>query len=204
MGRSGVAFEQLAGISSVTVIIWKVCCELMLVFAVWVIVKHHIHLVLAVSISIILFADILLALGYTHYAGYIFILAHFLAIYSYNNSVSKVALNKWRNVMGFLVVGSVSILAFFLFIATDSLSILMLFPIFSAFVAVTALRSRFPLLLSGLGAIIFWLSDMLFVSGAILLENIAVIAWLVWPTFFGGLSLMVLGIINNANSLIRK
>lgn len=200
MGRSGVAFEQLAELPSTTVIIWKIVCELMLVCAVCFSVKNHIHKVLAVSISTIFIADIILALGYVTYAGYVFIVAHLLAAFCYYKSPEKTRINNWRNVMGFSILGSVVILAAFLYIISDSLSILMLFPIFSAAVAVSALRSSFPLLLSSLGAIIFWLSDMLFVSASILQENIIMISWLVWPSFFGGLSLMVLGIMINASS----
>lgn len=197
MGRSGVAFEQLAELPSVTVMIWKIFCELMLVCAVWVSVKNHIHKVLAVSISTIFIADIILALGYISYAGYIFIVAHLLAVFGYYQSLDTSRLHKWRNAMGFSILAGVVMLAVFLFIETGSLSILMLFPIFSAAVAVSALRSRFPLLLTSFGATIFWLSDMLFVYASTLLENIIVISWLVWPTFFGGLSLMVLGIMIN-------
>ena len=81
MARSGVAFEALVYLPKTLVVVWKGVSELLLVFAVWIIVRSKTASKLAISVTVIFIADIALALGAVPLAGLLFALAHLLATF---------------------------------------------------------------------------------------------------------------------------
>jgi len=197
MARSGVAFHSLAALDYKLVVIWKLLSAgfltLPVVIAAWV--KRSKPLVLlATALCIIIFADFLLAVKYVTISGGVFILAHIIAMSAY-----FLARQKRQNIsaavraLSMLIAGLVILMASIIIKTTDISLALAIFPIFSALAASFALRSQFPVHLTGLGAVIFMMSDVTFVLGSLGGNGAAHLGWIVWICYFAGLALITRG-----------
>lgn len=196
MARSGVAFEALVYLPKTLVVVWKGVSELLLVFAVWIIVRSKTASKLAISVTVIFIADIALALGAVPLAGLLFALAHLLATFVYSNSrplSPKKPYVKWLSLVPLILVLTLTLWT----LTRDNFQVIAFFPIFSALAAFTALRSSYPFAMNGLGTIVFWLSDFIFVLAVIVQGDATPVGWLVWLTFSSGLLLIVLGVLTN-------
>ena len=194
MARSGLAFEVLADLPKSSIILWKVAAEACLVGAVIITAQTKTALRLSAYIFVIFIADIILALGAISIAGLLFALAHLFAAFTYIRLPSPPKRPLGSNILAFLPIIAVVGMVLY-FILTHRFQILVLFPIFSAIAALGALRSPYSTLSVGLGAVIFWLSDLIFVLAVILKGDATSAGWLVWLSFSAGLLLIALGFI---------
>lgn len=195
MARSGIAFDSLAALPKSSVILWKAAAEICLVIAVFITARSKTALKLSFYVFLIFIADIILALGAVSLAGLLFALAHLYAAFTYTASPITSKRTVGLNITALLPL--IAVLGIVLNLAlTSRFQILALFPIFSAIAAFAALRSPYPKLCVGLGAVIFWLSDMVFILAVIFQGNATSVGWLVWLSFSTGLLLITLGFIN--------
>ncbi|MEP6343816.1 MAG: hypothetical protein ABJ275_10930 [Maricaulaceae bacterium] len=196
MARSGVAFDALAALPKSAVILWKLAAEACLLFAVVITAQSKTALKLAAYVGLIVIADVILAFGAVSFAGLLFALAHLYAAFIYTASSITSKPRARINIIALLplmaVLGIVLNLAL-----TSRFQILALFPVFSAIAAFGALRSPYPKLYVGLGAVILWLSDMVFVLAMIFTGGATSVGWLVWLSFSTGLLFITLGFIKH-------
>ena len=193
IARSGVAFPALAAIPPDLVVVWKAVSTGCLVAAAWLVATSRTGALLAGSVTIIFVADLLLALGQTGAAGGVFIAAHLLSAQAYRRA--SVGPRRPRFARGLaLSVPALALAATMLGGGSAGL-VLLIFPLFSALSAATALHSRFPIWLNGLGAGLFCASDVIFVIGAGSPAGPGSLGWLVWFAYFSGLLLIVRGLI---------
>lgn len=161
----------------------------------WLAATSGIRKTLASAMSMILLADIALALDYVTVAGKIFVCAHILAIFAYFYARDKRKFSYWRL---FAALSIPVITLFIVFVATLETNIsviLLLFPLFSSCVALAAVLSRFSIWLCGSGSLIFVCSDITFVIASASDDGPSTIGWLVWLTYFIGLWLIAAGIV---------
>ena len=190
LGRSGVAFEDFAQWPKTGVIALKCTATGLIVAVAWLSATSRPRTLLALSLSIIWLADLILALGAVILSGTIFVAAHLVALAAYHQLRSPDKNTAIYHVMGLIIVISgmacTIIPAQFFPIST----LMMLFPLFSLISAAAAQRSRFPFWTLGAGTIIFSMSDIL---GVIVLSapQGSPLSWLVWTTYFCGLALIV-------------
>ncbi len=194
MARSGLAFEALATLPKSLIIVWKGAAELLLVLAAWIVVQSKTAYKLALSVAIIFVADIALALEHLPLAGAIFALAHLLAAFSYISSRPLPPAKLYTEWLSIVPLASVLLLVFFS-VWNNSFQVIIFFPAFSAFAAWSALRSCYPLALNGIGAILLWMSDFIFVLTVAVHGDVISVSWLVWLTFSSGLILIVFGLV---------
>jgi len=197
MARSGVAFETLSSLPKWLVLLWKGTAEVLLVVAVWLRAQSRVARKLAWILALIAVADIFLAIGMLPLAGGLFILAHLLAMLIYLRRAPNPDVTLRLKVLSLVPLGLVGLLLLWS-AQTGNFQGLVLFPIFSALAAFGALRSTYPRELNGLGYVIFWLSDMIFVAAILLWGDATSIGWLVWLSFSSGLLLIVRGLIVNS------
>ncbi len=189
LGRSGLAFETFADWPKPWVITLKGAATGALVAAVWLCATSTEKRLLALSLSVIWTADIVLALGHVFLSGFIFVAAQLLAMAAYWRSRSaQKATPQFLLMAATVVVSGMGGLVW----AAQGLAIapiMLLFPIFSLLSAALALLSHFRLWPLAAGTIIFSLSDSLGVLslGA---PNGLDFRWLVWTTYFGGLAMI--------------
>jgi len=196
MARSEIAFETLVYLPKTLVVVWKGVSELLLVFAVWIVIQPRTEPKLAISVTVIFIADMALALGAVLLAGLLFALAHLLATFVYSNSrppSPKKPYVKWLSAVPLILVLMLTVWTLF----RGDFQVIAFFPVFSALAAFTALRSSYPFAMNGLGAIVFWLSDFIFALAVIVQGDATLVGWLVWLTFSSGLLLIVLGVLTN-------
>ena len=193
LARSGVAFEVLESLPKTFVISWKAICELLLVFVAWTVAESRTSRVLALAVTIIFVADMFLALGAVSMAGFIFVIAHLFSIYAYSRSPSLSPVNSPIKGLSFLPITLVVLLIVWSLLKSD-FQLIVLYPAFSALVAYSALRSSYPIAMTGIGTVLFWMSDFVFVVAVLVTGDATPIGWLVWLTFSSGLLLIVLGL----------
>lgn len=198
MARSNIAFHGLTALNPALIIVWKLLCAGFLTMSVGLVTRSKPMILLTASLSMIVIADFLLAIGHVTIAGGVFVLAHIIAICAYaasNKNREDIAskdiphLMKWGP---WLIPLTVFIGAIFIVKTTDLPAVLAFFPVFSAMSSSFAIRSRFPTILTGMGAAIFMLSDIVFVIGSIG-GGPASVGWIVWFCYFVGLALIARG-----------
>jgi hypothetical protein len=189
LGRSGVAFEDFAQWPKAGVIALKCTATGLLVAVAWLSAISRPRTLLALSLSIIWLADLILALGAIMLSGTIFVAAHLVALAAYHQLRSPDKNTANYHVMGLVIIisGMACTIIPALFFPMSTL--MMLFPLFSLISAAAALRSRFPFWTLGAGTIIFPMSDVL---GVVMLSapHGVALSWLVWTTYFCGLALI--------------
>lgn len=194
MARSGLGFEALAALPKSSVILWKATAEICLVIAVFITARSQVALQLSLYVFLIFIADIILALGFTALAGVLFAVAHLYAAVIYFKLAPPSHRKPRLKAISYLPL--IAVLALWIYLGFNhSFQLLAIFPAFSALAALAAIRSRYPKLLTGLGTVIFWMSDMIFVLAVIFTGSAASAGWMVWLTFASGLLLLTLGFI---------
>lgn len=206
MARSGVAFHGLAVLDFKFVVIWKLLSAgflaLCVVTAAWAArskpaIVSWPMILLASAFGVIVLADYLLALKHVTLSGFVFIIAHILAICAYYLAREKrpiiSRLRQTISGLSILLPGLIVIMAGVITKTTDLSPALAVFPVFSALAASFALRSHFPVYLTGLGSVIFMMSDVSFVLGSLSAHGAAHVGWVVWICYFAGLALMARG-----------
>ena len=189
LGRSGVAFEDFAQWPKTGVVALKCTATGLIVAVAWLSATSRPRTLLALSLSIIWLADLILALGAVVLSGTIFVAAHLVAIAAYHQLRSPNKNTALYHAMGIIVIlsGMAGTIIPALFFPISTL--MMLFPLFSLISAAAALRSRFPFWTLGAGTIIFSMSDILGVIALSAPHGVALF-WLVWTTYFCGLALI--------------
>ena len=195
MARSGVAFELLASIPKMLVLLWKGLAEALLVLACLLVARSFKAFKLVLYVFLIFIADMALALGAVPVAGLIFALAHLFAAYVYLG-ISLKPVKPFLKLISLMPISLVFMVLIYS-ISVSSFQIIVIFPIFSALTTFGALRSDYPWFLNGIGAALIWVSDMLFVFAILTWGDATAIGWLVWLTFSSGFLLVVLGLIKN-------
>lgn len=192
LGRSGVMFEQLALIPKPIIVAWKGAFTLMLAASVYIAAGNPSARLISGALAISAVADMLLATVGIVAGGVGFAIAHALAI------------------LGYVVYGSphlsparLTIAVAFPFLVTLGNCVLLwsadkpwaigIFVLLSSSMAASALLSRFPLWLSGLGAMVFVLSDCLFFADVALFEGSGKLGGLTWACFATGYALVARG-----------
>ncbi len=197
MARSGAAFHSLAALDYKLVVIWKLLSAGFLTLPVVITARSKGSkplVLLAMALCVIVFADFLLAVKYVTISGLVFIIAHMIAMSAY-----FLARKKRQNIsaavrgLSMLIASLIIIMASVIIQTTDISLALAVFPIFSALAASFALRSQFPVHLTGLGAVIFMMSDVTFVLGSLGGNDAAHLGWIVWICYFTGLALITRG-----------
>ena len=207
LARSGVAFDVLESLPKTFVIYWKAVCELLLVFVAWMVAESRTSRVLALAVTIIFVADMFLALGAVSMAGFIFVIAHLISVYAYLKSPSSSPANstinaaiKWLSIIPISLV----ILLIVWSLSKSTFQLIALFPAFSALVAYSALRSSYPIAMTGIGTVLFWISDCVFVVTVLVTGDATSVGWLVWLTFSSGLLLIVLGLMTKSRRELHE
>ena len=199
MARSALGFDPLAALPKSWIILWKAAAELCLVIAVFITAHSKVARKISLYVFLIFMADIILALGFTALAGALFALAHLYVVFIYFKLSPPTDTPPRLKAISYLPLIAVAALCIYLGL-NHNFQLLALFPAFSALAALAALRSRYPKLLTGLGAVIFWMSDMVFVLAVIFTGSATSAGWMVWLTFSSGLLLMTLGFIRQHSS----
>lgn len=194
MARSDVAFVQLAALPANFVMAWKSAGTGAIVAAAWMSARSSDGRRLALSLTTIWIADALLATGAVVAAGVLFVLAHILSSWAYARSFHATRSRTWQRTGGLLAPILVVATAIAATLETGHFAPLLLFPVFSGISAALAWQSRFPPMSTGIGAVIFCLSDALFVWGIVVDGSPASLGWLIWVSFFGGLALISVGL----------
>ena len=193
LARSGVAFEVLESLPKLLVVSWKAVCELLLILVAWMVADSRTSRSLALAVSVIFIADMALALGVVSLAGFVFVIAHLLSTFAYSISPSRSPVNSTIRGLSFIPIVLVISLILGSLLKGD-FQLVVLFPALSALVVYSALRSSYPIALSGLGTVLFWMSDFVFVVSVLATGDATSVGWLVWLTFSSGLLLIVLGL----------
>jgi uncharacterized membrane protein YhhN len=132
--------------------------------------------------------DVLLERNMTAGAG-AFLVGHVAAIYLYLNNRRRVltASQRW---LAIVAVPAVGIIAWSL---THSGPIL-IYTLFLAMMAASAWASRFPRYWTGIGAMMFVVSDLLIFARMGVWEGVGWVSPAIWILYFGGQVLIVLGV----------
>jgi len=194
LGRSDVVFTFLSDLPPTLVVIWKALATGLLVVSVSLVIQGRAAQMLLISLCIIWLADILLAVGFTFYAGLIFIIAHILSSLVYFRSRSNQPSRRYNilSLLVFLMAIGIAIHGIFF---VNEFNIISIFPMFSATSAALAWRSKLPQHLNALGASLFFMSDAVFVVASNLSIDVTSVGWIVWATYFMGLAFISRGII---------
>ena len=194
LGRSGVMFESLTAIPKPIIVAWKGVFTLSLAASVYLLGKNFAARLIASSLLISAIADMLLVTVGMVASGLGFALAHSLALVAYRKTQLR-RISRVRAILAIafpilVTVGTCALLSF-----SNQPWALGLFVLLSSSMAATALLSRFPPWLSGAGAVIFTLSDVLFFADLALFDGMARLGWLTWICFATGYALVARGAI---------
>ncbi len=195
LARSGVAFEELAGLPKPLIVAIKGLFSLLLALSVLIARKGRASFLIGIALAISAFADMALVTIGTVAGGVGFAAAHGFAGYAY--FITRRASNHWLRWTAAVAVPIVSVGASYLVLRnTDQPIVLALFPIVSGGMATLAILSRFPLWLSGLGAAIFVLSDILFLAHIGILQSSGSLGYLTWASYAIGYAMVAKGAVS--------
>jgi hypothetical protein len=191
-GRSGIAFLNLADIPPFVLIPWKGICTLGLALSVAVASKARPIRLLALALAISAIADMVLAIKAMVASGLLFSVSHVIAIMVFwrNRAELITPLRRAIAVSVPLISCGLSVAAIY---GTDVPLVFALYPLLSGLMAATAILSRFPLWLCGLGAVIFICSDVLVVAWLGVLARDPWYGFLTWLSYFTGYALLARG-----------
>jgi hypothetical protein len=192
LGRSGVMFEQLALISKPIIVAWKGAFTFMLAASVYMASMNRSARLIAGALAVSAVADMLLVTVGIVAGGVGFAVAHALAILGYLGYRSPRLSAARSSIAGaFPLLVTLGICAL-LWSAGKPWAIGM-FVLLSSSMAASALLSRFPIWLSGLGAMVFVLSDALFFADLALFGGSGKLGWQTWACFATGYALVARG-----------
>ena len=192
LARSGIAFHGLADLPLALLVPWKGACTLGLAVSVALASQRKPTRLFALALMISAVADMLLPIGALVLSGLLFSISHLIAIIVFwrNRAGSVSAL---RRIVAFAVPVLTSGLSLLALYGTGQPMIFVLYPFLSGIMATTAILSRFPIWLSGLGAAIFVCSDVLVLAWMGVWERDNSFNFLAWLTYFGGYALLARG-----------
>ncbi len=122
--------------------------------------------------------------------GLFFFVAHLVAISLYLKNGREVSTPSQKGLAVVLLLGTPTIS----FLLTGSLQVT-LYALALGAMAATAWMSRFPRYRTGIGAVLFVVSDWLIFAAMGQPESNPISLWLVWPTYFAGQFLIATGVI---------
>lgn len=195
LARSGIAFHSLADLPALILVPWKGACTLGLALSVAAARQGRAGSIVAGALTISAIADMLLAAGSMIASGVLFSLSHLIAISVFWQRRDRSASLVRRVAAGMVPVTSfaLSLLA----IRGTGLPIYFaLYPLLSGIMAATAIVSRFPVWLCGLGAVIFICSDVLVVAWLGVLGRDPSLGFLTWLTYFAGYAMIARGAVS--------
>jgi hypothetical protein len=192
LGRSGVMFEQLAHIPKPIIVAWKGAFTLMLAASVYMASMNRSARLISGALVISAVADMLLVTVGIVAGGVGFAIAHALAILGYVGYRSPYLSPASSTIaVAFPLLMTLGTCA--LLWSTDKPWAIGMFVLLSSSMAASALLSRFPLWLSGLGAMVFVLSDALFFADIALFGGSGKLGWVIWACFATGYALVARG-----------
>lgn len=192
LARSGIAFPALAHLPASVLIPWKGACTLGLALSLAAASKARPIRLLAFALLISAVADMVLATKAMVAAGLLFSVSHLIAIRVFWRNRADPITPQWR-----AVAVAVPMASFGLSLAaihgTNVPLYFALYPLLSGIMAATALLSRFPRWLCGLGATIFICSDVLVLAWLGVLARDPGFGFLTWLSYFTGYALLARG-----------
>jgi hypothetical protein len=192
LGRSGVAFTELAALPKPMIVATKGLFSVLLALSVIVARKGRHSFLVGVALAISALGDMALVAMSSVIGGTIFAMAHGVAGYAYAGM--RRADNSRLRLCSAIAVPALAVGVSFLVLRGSDQSIWMaLFPILSGTMAALAILSRFPLWLSGMGAAIFVQSDVLFLVDLGILNHTGSFGFLTWATYAIGYAMVARG-----------
>jgi hypothetical protein len=192
LGRSGVMFEQLALIPKPIIVAWKGSFTVLLAASVYLASKERSARLISGALAISAIADVLLVTVGIVAGGVCFAVAHALAILGYFRAGSPhLSPARSTNAVAFPLIVTLGTCT--LLWSADKPWAMGMFVLLSSSMAASALLSRFPLWFSGLGAMVFVLSDVLFFADIALFGGSGKLGWLTWACFATGYALVARG-----------
>ena len=143
-------------------------------------------------------ADVVLEFSFL-VGGAVFALAHFLAIWLYVTNRRSVTTNSQLAAGIALLVGTPAIAALLTY-PLDNWQLAALYALFVGAMAGAAWTSRFPRYRTGIGAVLFVVSDLVIFAREAGHVSRDLAEWLVWPLYYSGQFLIATGVIQT----IRK
>lgn len=192
LARSGIAFHDLALLPKSFIVGWKGASALLLAISVLLSSRGRPALLIGAALAISAVSDMLLVTSHMIAGGAGFALAHTLAITAYISHRDD-GVGWLRMLWAFAVPVTAVALSYFAIAGSGRSTMLALFPILSGTMAASAIFSRFPLWLNGLGATIFVASDVLFLLDIGLLGGGGQLGFLTWATYFCGYAMVAKG-----------
>lgn len=192
LGRSGVMFEQLALIPKPIIVAWKGAFTFVLAASVYMASMNRSARLISAALAISAVADMLLVTVGIVAGGVGFAIAHALAILGYVGYRSP-RLSPARSTIAVAFPLLVTLGTCALLWSADKPWAIGMFVLLSSSMAASALLSRFPLWLSGLGAMVFVLSDALFFADLAVFGGSGKLGWLTWACFATGYALVARG-----------
>ncbi|MBA4045441.1 MAG: hypothetical protein C0471_13625 [Erythrobacter sp.] len=192
LGRSGVMFEHLAVIPKPIIVAWKGAFTVLLAASVCMASMNRSARLISGALAISAVADMLLVTVGIVAGGMGFAVAHALAILAYVG---------YRSPRRSPARSTIAV-AFPLLMTLGNCALLWsagkpwaigMFVLLSSSMAASALLSRFPIWLSGLGAMVFVLSDALFFADLALFGGSGKLGWLTWACYATGYALVARG-----------
>jgi hypothetical protein len=195
LGRSDIAFQDFAAWPKFFVISLKATATGLLVVSAWSVANRNETRLLATALAIIWAADIILALGYAVPSGFVFVFAHAVAATAYFKLRSRHKIGSATMIAAIAV--PIAGMAGHLYATWHlNLSILfIIFPLFSMLVAMLATLSKFSFWPLAAGTILFTVSDVAAIYSLYAPDGHG-LAWLTWLSYFGGLVLIVRGLLH--------
>ncbi|MCA1749492.1 MAG: lysoplasmalogenase [Sphingomonadales bacterium] len=138
--------------------------------------------------------DVLLEAAGAHPGAYAFLAGHIVAIGLYARN-RRVSVTFSQRLLAILLVPIVLFIAFLLPENRALVPGFMLYALFVAVMAAIAWTSRFPRYLTGLGAIMFVVSDLLIFARYGPLGDSMLPGLLIWPLYFTGQAMIAIGVV---------
>ena len=192
LGRSGVAFEELAAIPKPLIVTMKGLFTFLLALSVSLSGKSRARFWISIALVLSAIGDVLLVTAGPVAGGLLFAIAHTTAGYAYfSQRQNNVTSLRW---IAALSVPAIAVAAsYFVLEGTKQPILMSLFPLLSGTMAALAIVSRFPLWLSGLGAAIFVQSDVLFLANLGILNGNGKLGFLTWAAYAIGYAMVARG-----------
>lgn len=192
LARSGIALEELAALPKPLVVGIKGLFSLLLALSVFLARRSVASSIIAVALAVSAVGDMLLVTVGSVAGGIVFAAAHVVAGYAY--AMNRCAKNSSPRWIAAVAVPVLAVAASYLVLrSSDQPALMALYPAISGTMAGLAILSRFPLRLSGLGAAIFVVSDVLFLADLGILNGSGKLGFLTWATYAIGYAMVARG-----------
>lgn len=192
LARSGIVFDALADLPTYVLVPWKGACTAGLALSVAVASRGPAANRLALALAISAVADMLLAAGQLIVCGVLFSISHLIAISVFWSHRDRSAASVRRAAATMVPVASFA-LSWLAIRGTELPFYFALYPLLSGIMAASAIVSRFPVWLCGLGAVVFICSDVLVVAWLGVLARDPSFGFLTWLTYFVGYAMLARG-----------